>query len=80
MRPCKSCRAPIHLLKVTGSDSWMPVDADPSPQGNLRINLNNETVQVLTDIDQTTARLSGTPLHQSHFATCPQASTHRRTR
>lgn len=79
MRPCKSCRRPIYLLE-TGDGKWMPVDADPALDGNLRINLTDSTVQTLTGDDLALARMDGVPLHISHFATCPYASKHRRRR
>jgi len=59
----------------------MPIDPDPVDDGNIMADLNAavgvvmsaETVAVLREDD------SDEPLYRSHFATCPDARTWRRT-
>ncbi len=75
--PCKSCGAPI-LWTVTAAGRRMPVDAEPSDIGNIEV--SGGLVLHATTIaghDLVRARAVGFPLYLSHFATCPNASTHR---
>lgn len=75
MSRCRTCRAQIVWVELP-SGRRMPVDADPSPAGQIRL---DGTFGVVLDTDQTiAARLAGEPLFISHFATCPDAGQHRR--
>lgn len=70
---CDTCGAPVIWCR-TETGKRMPVDTQPAHDGNLR----------LTDPDSAlpTARPASrggdSPLHRSHFASCPDASHHRR--
>jgi len=70
---CKSCGKEIRWYK-TVSGRAMPVDAEPSEKGTLDISsgVAKTAVKGIT--------LPGTPLHLSHFATCPNAKQHRKAK
>jgi hypothetical protein len=84
MPACKTCRCTI-FWAVSAYDRPMPVDLAPSPRGNL--------VPVRDDRDRVARDAQGRPYLRvlnaaqvaayqgprwiGHFATCPQAPTHR---
>lgn len=76
---CKSCGASIHWA-YTESGKRMPVDAEPTAAGNIRLvrrkNQNGGrdpfAIVVKPDIEPN--------LRTSHFVTCPNAKQHRSTR
>lgn len=78
---CRSCKAPVVWLTIRPGGRRMPIDPDPVDDGNIMADLNAavgvvmsaETVAVLREDD------SDEPLYRSHFATCPDARTWRRT-
>jgi hypothetical protein len=74
---CKSCRAQI-LWVVTVAGKVMPVDPEPAAAGNVQ--LLETGCRVLSAGALEDARSLGLPLHLSHFATCPTAAQHRRTK
>lgn len=78
MRPCKSCGKQIHLLLNPSTGRYMPVDDGISPEGNIRVDLEENTATVLAGNTLTNARGSGEGLSLSHFVTCPEAPRHRR--
>lgn len=51
----------------------MPLDAEPSQDGNVR--LADGRAEVLGPLEATASR---EVLYLSHFATCPQAASHRK--
>jgi hypothetical protein len=59
---------------MTGKSKAMPIDAEPSADGN--INISNGTAHVLGKDEN--LLLPGIPLYKSHFATCPNAKQHRK--
>lgn len=86
---CRSCGAPIRWA-VTTNGRRIPIDAEPHPEGNLaiagqgaggRISFD-PTVRLIpkAQLDDFRQKHPGTPLYLSHFATCPNADTHRRNR
>ena len=66
---CTSCGAPIYWLKHEKTGKLAPIDAAPSANGNCLVNLQDSTYRLALG-------QSGT-LYTNHFATCPQAATHR---
>lgn len=68
---CRSCGASI-VWAITAAGKRMPVDAAPSPAGNLV--LEGDAVRVVPSADMFDKR----PRHTSHFVTCPQAAQHRK--
>lgn len=78
---CRSCRAPI-LWAVTADGESMPVDPHPATNGNVLLTRQGGRLiaGVLSRKDAARKRATrAVPLHLSHFATCPNADTHRRT-
>lgn len=78
---CRSCGAAIAWCRMvnSGGDRRMPLDQEPAPvSGNVR--LVDGFGSVLSPIEAHAARATGETLYLSHFATCPNAATHRRPR
>lgn len=69
---CRSCGAPIWWA-VTEKGGRMPLDPDPVPDGNVVIN-NYGVAVVITPGDWT----HDGQRYVAHFATCPNAKTHRK--
>lgn len=80
---CRLCGAPL-LWGVTVKRHRMPLDPEPSPEGNVRLEPHEYRPEpwavVLSGDELTRARAEGEPLFVSHFATCPHAKRHRRRR
>ncbi len=73
---CRSCEAPIRWA-VTGKGRRMPLDAQPSPDGTIAVEPEDELgviVGIVRGVSTTQPRFV------SHFATCPNAGGHRRKR
>ncbi|QOR55379.1 MAG: hypothetical protein SHS37scaffold145_30 [Phage 71_18] len=70
MTTCRRCPAPIRWV-LTENGKRMPVDLDPSPQGNVRISREGVahvlTKDELAAVDPEADEL----LYLSHFVTCP---------
>lgn len=71
---CKSCGAAIVWALSSTTGKRMPVDAEPTKQGNVILS---------GDSPDLSARVQGGPLddgsgHLSHFVTCPQRDQWRR--
>jgi len=71
---CRSCKAPVYWA-VTGTGGAMPVNVEPSPDGNLSLRWNGRRILAVY-VD---ANFAG-PRRKSHFASCPNAAEHRRRR
>jgi hypothetical protein len=74
-RRCKSCRAPI-LWTVTESGKRMPLDFAPSADGTVAISVGEHEGRRawrsrIAELGEAVVR------RKSHFATCPNAATHR---
>lgn len=68
MAQCKSCGASIQWMVSEGGKK-IPIDADPSPDGNLILfGTGAHPVPKLWTGDR----------YKSHFATCPNAAQHRK--
>jgi hypothetical protein len=82
---CGSCPAPILWAETTAGER-MPVDEQPSNSGNVLLHLSDDTPRpkllagVLTRGQAAGARDRQERLYRSHFASCPNASGHRRSR
>jgi hypothetical protein len=79
---CKSCNAAIVWVKTPAGKSTC-LDAEPSPVGTIQI-LPDATCVYLKKADAEKVRelntllVNKTPLHVSHFATCPNSAHHRK--
>lgn len=79
MATCRSCGAAVRW-ELTPAGKRMPLDPEPSPQGNVAIYGGPAMVAVALTADQLAAHnvaIDG-PLYLSHFATCPNADQHRK--
>jgi hypothetical protein len=76
MKTCRSCGAPIRWV-VTYQGRRMPVDVEPAKDGNIVLE-GDTAVAVGKPAKRLAYGRPGTPLYRSHFASCPQASEHRR--
>ena len=72
---CKSCKAPIYWA-VTVNAKTMPVDAEPSADGTIGLEFLTGCVKARVFVHPN----GSGKLHLSHFATCPDAGSHRRKR
>lgn len=78
MAACKSCGAAILWRRNPKTGRMAPIDAAASPRGNIGI--GPETYELCN------AKLSRVECgehnghHTNHFATCPQAAMHHKTR
>jgi hypothetical protein len=70
-KACRSCGAPIYWLtsRVTGKTA--PVDAEPTPNGSIAIDLTDATYVIVQK--EARAPYQGM-LCTNHFATCPSAA------
>jgi hypothetical protein len=73
---CSSCGATINWAK-TIKGRPIPLDPDPSPQGNVILS-EEGTALVYRDPSAVAPRYANEPHYLSHFATCPNADTHRK--
>lgn len=71
MAQCRSCGAPIRWVVIEKSGKRMPVDSEPSITGNIAVS-GERASYVTPDANATPMR------HLSHFATCPNATSHRK--
>lgn len=74
---CRSCGAEI-IWTVTERGKRMPVDAEPRPDGNIRLEQSTAGAP-LTAVYSRASLLSMEERHTSHFATCPQSGQWRRS-
>jgi hypothetical protein len=75
---CRSCNAEIRWARTAAKKRPIPLDLQPSPEGN--VHLVGATAYMLNTEDAEQARRHHVELFVSHFATCPHATTHRKTR
>lgn len=75
---CRSCGAAILWATNDHTGGGIPVDAEPVANGN--ITLDRSGPKVLAHVLRKGEDVAeGTARYQSHFSTCPQAKTWRRT-
>ena len=78
---CGGCGAPIIWATSAATGGRMPVDAEPSPKGNLLLVLTIDRKWVAIVMGQATREAGQSKpgeRHTSHFATCPHASRYRK--
>lgn len=72
---CDTCHAPIIWTHTTNAKR-MPVDYEPSPQGNIALRPGGMgPVSVVLSIAKQFGRKN---LYTSHFMTCPEANSWRK--
>ena len=76
MATCRSCGAEIRWA-ITETGERMPLDADPV--GSVKAGLFTITVETVDGEERVEARsVRPARFYVSHFATCPNAETHRK--
>jgi hypothetical protein len=68
---CQSCDAPI-FFKMTPNGNYMPLNPDPSPDGNVHLTKRGAVVLTAAAIELNMH--SGALLYVAHFVTCPKAA------
>ena len=76
MARCRSCNAEIRWFN-TASGKKIPINVGVSPFGNIRV--CDGVAIVLSKLLLAEAYDRAEELYVSHYATCPNASEHRRT-
>lgn len=82
---CRSCHIPVLWADTTVGER-MPVDEKPTADGNVLLHITDDSptpkliAGVLNRGQAAGARDRGERLYRSHFASCPNASGHRRSR
>lgn len=76
MAECRSCGAKVLWVTMAGTGKANPLDAEPSDKGNVEVTY--DTGQPVGTVVTNEDRLFPVPLYLSHFATCPDAESHRR--
>lgn len=73
MPKCRACPTPIVFAKQKDKpDSKSnPLNAEPHPEGNLRLDRRTMQYEVLKGQTLIEARIRGEELYLSHFADCP---------
>lgn len=77
-RACRTCAAPIYWAINKSTHKAAPIDVIASPDGNCRLDYDEEEYDVLAGEALAAARAEGVRLHTSHFQTCPDAQAFRR--
>ncbi len=73
--PCRSCPALVYWV-ITTSGKRMPIDAEPTADGNVTVQ-RDETGTPIATVHAVGTPLEG-PRWTSHFATCARAADHRK--
>lgn len=83
MPSCSSCQAPIRWVVVASTGRRMPIDPDPAANGNIVFRPGGSEVEYV-GAPRPDGGLVGDEYEGrrfvSHFATCPNASKHRKSR
>ncbi len=79
MSQCRSCGAKVRWIEMDSTGKLAPIDNTPSENGNVFINQFNKGV-VLTPLGKSEieSRFGKVDLYLNHFATCPDAKSHRK--
>lgn len=75
----RTCRAEIALLP-TEAGKRLPIDVDPDPDGNVRVDrdlLGEPVAHVLAGELLDEARATGVRLYMPHWSTCPDVEAFR---
>jgi hypothetical protein len=81
MSTCEDCGKEILFLKHKETGKVNPIEAQPDPKGNLRINLETGQYRFANDVEYERWKVGhpkAIPLHISHFARCPNAGKFRK--
>lgn len=77
MSVCRDCNQPLLWVKSEATGTPMPLDPEPSRDGNVYV--SGGAGKVLSDdIRRTFIEEVGEPLHVSHHKTCPRGRSWQR--
>ena len=88
MSRCRSCNAPLFWVETVATETKpgkrMPLDADPA-NTNRALVVENGNLMFAGGVTGDNVPLvkyvpNGEGMHRTHFATCPNANSHRRSR
>jgi hypothetical protein len=74
---CRSCGAPVRWVRTVNGKT-MPLDPDPTPDGNIIAVVEPGGGRVAQVIGKDDLIDESVPRYKSHFATCPNADQHRK--
>lgn len=74
---CGSCGAEI-IWSITQTNKRMPVNATPTQHGNIYLVHRGDSTPPLAVHAKFSRPVGEVPKYKSHFATCPNASKHRK--
>ena len=77
MKSCRSCDAPVRFAKAA-SGKWMILDAEPTPEGNVVLFLDEReaghvNAVVFKNAAAAETKFPGRRRYVDHHSTCPQA-------
>ena len=76
---CRSCRAPIVWARTAFNGTPIPVNPDPTDDGNLLVELFGEGDRlVATVLPPGDVRITEETTYTSHFVTCPDGDQWRK--
>ena len=75
---CRSCSALVLWVEWPSSGKKMPIDVSKYDDGSVVVNMVGGEYGKLTVEKYDAARHEGRNRYKSHFATCPNASAHRK--
>lgn len=73
---CRWCGRKVFWLNHERTGKRAPIDAYPSPNGNVGINQENGTYRIIT-AQMSLEDMFSTGRYTNHWATCPEAGEHR---
>lgn len=79
MTTCSTCERPI-LWALSERGKPIPIDPQPRADGNIVLRALGGVEDRVAHVLKPDETASAEPRYVSHFATCPQAETHRRRR
>lgn len=71
---CSACGAAIVWANHSVTGKPNPIDAEPSPEGNIELNADGKIYRIVPKAQR--AAHAGR-LRKSHFVTCPEAASFR---
>ena len=75
---CRSCHAPVEWALTLHAHQWIPLDLGAVADGNLAVVGGQKGTPLVRLVPL--AERSGLELRRTHFASCPYADQHRRSR
>ncbi len=78
MSQCKSCDAPIVWAVHVTTGSTTPIDEEPTEGGNVILTADEVGIRYRLFSKLEAETYQGGDAHTNHYATCPDATTHRK--